>query len=327
MTIAKIVTSIYEADARSGDMRHNTTSTYQYSGCKSALQFYGSQNFTLELPSHMSDIWISYYFYVSGSWFNQSKPAIQFFDTDYSVSNAIFGWQFSNSAPYGTKIQYWDGSAFQDLATYAGSLPVGSLYRVDMHIKKDGSAGVADVYVNGTLGFTFSGDTDYVTSDGVNRVYFSFGGSGNAPYISAIIIADEDTRGLYVKQVNPTANGDETDWSGSYSDINEVGFSSNAITSGVAGSISTFTKDSLSDYSSGYDVHSAIISVIGSRYSDGVDVDAVVRVSDVNYLSPGLELPREAGMRQAVFYQNPATEASWTYNEINGAEIGVKAVT
>lgn len=328
MAIKKVLTSIYETTSRSTSMGHYTTSTYKYPGVMASMQFYGASDFTVDLDEKLTEIWVGYHFYASSGFFAQSSPAIKFFDTDDSKTIPVVGWQFNTSSPWATKFQYWNGSSYTDFGEAVGALgDYGELYRVDLHVKIDDSVGVLEVYVDGVLGFTFTGDTKLTTGEAIDSIKFSFGGSGNAPWMSAVIIADESTLGMLAKQVVPIAAGGASDWSGAYTDINMLTNTPTSIFTGIPDNVSTFAKTSMEDYDTGYDVVSLIFNITGSIGKDTVGIKPVIRLDGINYDAGDIfDFTSSPNPKQVEIPLNPATEAAWVYSTIEAAEIGVKLV-
>jgi hypothetical protein len=116
----------------------------------------------------------------------------------------------------------YDGTTKTELAAEVGdSLTNITLHKLDMQLINYGATATVNVYVDGVLVITYTGD---VTVSGVTALDSVFLGvcSLNGADISEIIVADEDTRNLSLVTMAPNGAGDTQDWTGAYTDIDEI---------------------------------------------------------------------------------------------------------
>lgn len=97
-----------------------------------------------------------------------------------------------------------------------------ALYRFDMQVIDFGSEATINVYLDGTLALTFSGDASISGFTSFDRfAILPLYGTGQAVYYSEFIVADEDTREMSLVCHCPTADGDPMQWTGGYDAIDE----------------------------------------------------------------------------------------------------------
>lgn len=223
----------------------------------------------------------------------------------------------------------WNGSSWTKLAQ--SLVQINSRVRLDFNIKLSATGHVI-VYSEGVKIIEYSGDT---TPGGTGlpavRCVALGSGVGSGSYYcahSACIISDVDTRPMTFLQRLPSGNGAMTDWSGSYTDIDETGINdTDFIQTDTSGDISTFTFAALP---SGYNTQHFAAVIISARARSAGSVDdlnGVARVSSTNY-----DVPAEFDnspifqAQQWQFPYNPATGQAWLGSEINAAQFGVKAL-
>lgn len=232
------------------------------------------------------------------------------------------------SAPRGQiYFQVWRSGAWVTLATSTLEIPSTIVYRWDFHIKLHASAGVIEVWVNGTSFLKFEGNT--APSDGVDIHSVSLGTrvGGVAAVHSSIIVADEDVRSLTMTQRLPTGNGAETSWTGDYTAVDETGVNdTDYISTTTPGAKETFTFPALPAEYSSLNFRALILGGRSRGGGDPNDILGVARIAGVNYTTFGKEpTPVAFGSQQWVFNLNPATGQRWTGAEIDAAQFGVEA--
>lgn len=156
----------------------------------------------------------------------------------------------------------------------------------------------------------------------------SAGGFGFQINFSECIISASPTIGLRLLTRYPSANGTNTAWSGSYTDVNEIIFDdATQITSSTLGQLETF-QISGPAMPGGYFVKAVGVYARGNNSGTGIgDLDMVTRVAGTNYVSPTQIL--DVGL-QAVGYvwdSDPSTALPWANAAIGTLEIGVKSDT
>ena len=217
------------------------------------------------------------------------------------------------------------------MAAAAGAFTLSTLQRIDIHIKRDDAAGAAEIYVGGALQWSFTGDTNLFAAAGINRIQWTqIGRVPASTYISAIIVANEDTRAMVMAQSKPSAAGGVQQWAGVAANLNETDQDDNTqITETTVGDISTFTKAAIPTALNVLTPQAVVLSVRGQVSDDTLyDIAPMMRIGGVNY-QVATDLNHSPGCKnkQVVVALNPATSAAWTFAAADGAEIGVKLVS
>ncbi len=134
-----------------------------------------------------------------------------------TTSSGIYVGQSSTTSQ--VIIYTWDSSTKTVLATSTNGLISTGVQKVDMQISSYGATGTVNIYVNGTLAVTYTGDIRITGTAGLDCVCMG----ESDTYISEIIVSDIDTRNVTaLKTFIPTSDGTTTDWTGAYTDVDEA---------------------------------------------------------------------------------------------------------
>lgn len=225
-------------------------------------------------------------------------------------------------------IQVWRSGAWVTLATSTGDLINGLVCRFDISAKYAAVDGFVEVWMNGVLLVSYTGNTSADNGPNISRV--SYGGANTYTVsISAMILATESTKTLTLVERRPTGNGALAEWTGSYADIDENNYSdTDFITPSALNQISTFTFPALPAPLAGYEVQAVVQSARGQLGgSSPTSFESVARVSGNNYTkAEGVAIPSTfGGGLQSIWSVNPATGLTWTQAEVEAAQFGYKA--
>lgn len=269
-----------------------------------------------------------------------SDVYLYLYDSGYSTSQPVFRiWSDIGSGTTGwsgaLQIDAWNGSTWVNLVT--GGAGVGSaLGRFDYNIVRDtdGTDGEAAVYINGTLsGSRATGlDTTLVAWTSIDRCEWSHEATsgGDTWAMSAFILADTDTTAMIFVQELPTADGTNTDFTGAYTTIDELGRNdADFITSSTPGDRSTFTGNINAIIDSGYDILASVITAnVRNVGAGGINMAATRYVSATNYDGSSLAIGAAgAGVVMDIAEVDPSTAVAWTASGIEAIEFGVKYVS
>ncbi|MEL4071742.1 hypothetical protein WKW50_16480 [Ochrobactrum sp. GPK 3] len=194
----------------------------------------------------------------------------------------------------------------------------------DLHAKIDGLAVTVEFFSSGVLLHreTFSIMQTYTItnirlSPGSNYVSWGW-------HYSQVIVADEPTVGWKLKTLGPAANGDLTEFTGTYADVDEVTLTTDdKISTGVSAQ-STFTSTSW-NIAAGFDVAGVVVASYAS--SDiAATISNMVRLSGENYEGDAEGLSIGWAGYRSLWATNPATAAKWQPADINGTllQFGVR---
>jgi hypothetical protein len=145
-------------------------------------------------------------------------------------SATVCGLWIGTGGADSTKLALWksDNVTQTLLATELGnSLATFTLYRLDVQVIDYGAAATVNVFLDGVLVITFTGDITVGAMTAFDSVIFTFSFDGvsniRGSCFSEIVVADEDTRGFAVQTLAPAGPGTVSNWTGAWSDINEIG--------------------------------------------------------------------------------------------------------
>ena len=329
MSIIKVVGSLADLDAYLN--MTSTTSGVDANIAKegftaSATPGMGRINF-----NPVSELWVNWRQNHADLTNSSSFVTCQLFDTSFSTSQALFRLTQGRLDTDGAIIgQYWNGSAWVSI----GTGPLSSVLTVEetLHVKMDNVSGIFRRYRNTVLDGELLGDTIRTAGTAINRIEFeSHTGSGTQIY-SEVIIATTDTRGRRLQRLEPTADGANTAWTGTFADVDEIGINdADYISTTTADQLETFVAaDIAASLSTAFAVEAVVVSVRARKGDSGPqNLQAVIRTASTDYMSsnyPTLNTMFQGG-QQKVWDTNPNTLAAWTQAEVNGIEIGVKSIT
>lgn len=314
------------ADLISSAATSNTTGAQKDANVSEGFAVAGANIGRVAATFNLDEFWISTYIYIAGG-AGTVREGLQFFNTAYSTTNAIFKMQAA-SGTANMFINYYTGSGFS--ASSALTLAQGNLCRIDIHCKIADSGGIFEVYLNGSLaidlGTALSGDTKRTTASTIDRIDFGAISPATTTY-SGFILADEDTRPMRLLQLLPTGNGADTSWTGDYTAVDETGFSdADLITSSTVGQHETFTYPDISAGFVSHNIETVCLSGRAQASGSPGTIEGVARVSSTDYtVAPDIAAGASYGPWQAYYDLNPATGNPWTVSEVNAAEFGVRA--
>ncbi len=226
-------------------------------------------------------------------------------------------------------LEYWDGSVFVELAAVTLNEDVLTKYDIEWNI--DNASGVFRLYQDGVLLSEFTGDTLHTGFTTINRVELNSGTSFASfhAYFSEVIVADEDTRGWRLVTIAPTADGNDTAWTGTFADIDEIDINDgDLINSPTADQIENFVYGDIPAAFDGFEPAAVVVSARGQNGGAGPsNVQANVRSGGTNYFSADLAgISGSFGPLQAVFATDP-DDGDWTSTAVNSAQFGVRSRT
>ncbi len=223
----------------------------------------------------------------------------------------------------------YDGTTKTALATTASNIFSASsgilILKIDLQIVSYGASSTLNLYINGVLVATFSGDC---TVSGVTN-FDSVGLGGDHTQtngMSELIVASEDTRNFSLLTMAPTGVGTTADWAGTYTDIDETTLSdADVVSSNTASQDEQYnaTNTPAGSFSVPY-------IVVKARATKDVVAAATTVALGVNH---GGSI--DAGTPQAMttswdtyersMATNPVTAAAWTQSDIDSLQINLRS--
>lgn len=285
----------------------------------------GSTEIYLPFSTGLSDFWIHFRLYQEGA------PASQ--ENYFYIKNAAGTedeYRILINSDSTWTIQRYKSATYTTLGTTSAAVLLDAAGDIDIHVVRNISTGVFQIYKNGVSIFNFSGDTD--TTSVPAMIYFEgMTTSTKEMDISQVIIADESTIGWKLATLSPTGNGANTAWTNDYLNVDEFVYdNTDFIETNSVGNIETYTNSGINAAYSTYNVKAVAVAARMSNDSGSAvaDMQFVVRVSGTNYTSPNAGLTKDGNeySKQYLWNVNPNTSSAWSQAQVNGAEIGVKSV-
>lgn len=226
------------------------------------------------------------------------------------------------------RMQIYNGAGYTNL----GDIPLPSgRKRYDMYFKRDTTVGRIVIKINGDIIFDYTGNTDLA---GTPWGGIAFGSTRLGDYFYFIIIADENTEGWTLLQLNYTANGDTMEWTGSVGNINGLSAQNSVITSMDSTFIETseVDKDALFNIAavpSYFDESKIRAMVVTARASADAPINhlqGLARIGGVTYAQDATrDVKGTLQGTQTVFDVNPATGLPWTPDDLASTQFGYRS--
>jgi hypothetical protein len=169
-----------------------------------------------------------------------------------SLTNGTGIFIYTSTSPTtALAIVKFDGTTVTQLAAGNGGIVNGSIQvtRCDLQIINYGASATLNLYVNGTLHCSYSGNAlvgSLTNFNCVNLWTTPSGSFGASACGSEFIVADEDTRSMNLRTLAPAALGTTTQWAGAVTNANPVIIAdANYVTTNVATQDEQFTTSGL----------------------------------------------------------------------------------
>lgn len=256
---------------------------------------------------------------VAGRWFG-------LVDSATAASGIWIG--ADSSADSKLVLSKFDGTTMTTLATSATAQYVSNIHtlrKIDVQLINFGATATVNVYVDGGLALTYSGNVAVTGVTAVDCVGLA-GGFGNGSGVSEIIVADADTRSLSLMTMAPTGAGSTTDWSGAYTDANEA---TNSDASNVSTNATAQDEQfDITDLAAGtYQViavkAAARAAIAGGSTPTGLKLGFKSGGSTAvgSTLTPGSSY----GLAEELFATNPVTSAAWAQSDMNALQLTLRS--
>ena len=272
-----------------------------------------------------------------GFWIAQALPA-----TAFKTHNLIAGLAQSGATGSGIYLMT-DNASGEKLAigTYLASGPTivqlasevgtsltsGAMLKLDIQIVNYGAAGTINVFSNGILIMTYTGDIRVTGVTGFDTTATAGMGStpGNQNWNSEFVVADEDTRTFALRTLAVSGAGDTDAWTGAYTDVNEIVLNdATLVTTNIVAFDEEFVLGSLP---AGLFQVRAIQLVARSSNASGTATDIAIGVRTAGATFPGTpqSLTTNWVALQSLLATNPNTSAPWVSSDVNALQINLRS--
>lgn len=216
------------------------------------------------------------------------------------------------------------------LATSVLAMSAVTLYKLDVQVNGYGPAAVINVYLDGMLWVTYTGDAATDSSTQLSGFCLGhMGADSSTVYWSEIICGTDDTRSMSLVTLPPAANGNTFAWTNSYASIDEI-------TTDDADLCASDTADQVAQTtvtSTGLTGTPGILAVcVSARAQHGssgpTKLQLGLRVNGGDYFSADKTLAASFARAANIWESNPNTAASWSHTDLKNAgfNIGVKSI-
>jgi hypothetical protein len=223
-------------------------------------------------------------------------------------------------------LEYWNGSAW---ATAGSSFTINAntaVQHCDLNVVGNSASGSCQLLVAGTTRASATGvDLSAVKSITKHRSY-GIGSSTSAQALSQVVVADESTVGMRVLTRYPNGAGANSDWTGTYADVDELVYSdADFLNSATANQVSMFTQTGPTI--TGYSVRAVAVAARAHCGASGPqNLQLALRSSGTNYFSSSKALSAGYSANINIWETNPATSAAWVNTAIDALQPGVKSI-
>lgn len=200
---------------------------------------------------------------------------------------------------------------------------------IDIYCKIDGSAGVFQFYLNGSLVASFSGAALATQHNVVDSFGLSSFSNGASTYWSECVVADESTIGWRVKSIFPNGAGNQNDFSSTFAAVDEQALDlADFAGSNTVNHISLYGMSNVNAADFNRQVKAVVVTATILKSSDSTPTDAqiAIRSGGTNAFSSSLGLAVGRNDPQVIYSTNPVTSSAWTVSDVDAVEVGLKAV-
>jgi hypothetical protein len=267
------------------------------------------------LHGYGSDYWWHGVSYCVAAPDAEENPLISF----YSAGTEVFRVTASGTLGSATtiKMYYWSGSGFVLIGGAGFTISKAVLNTLDFHLNST----TAEAYCNGTL--RASGTATMTAVANIDR--HSLLQPNGAYAWSEMIVADQPTITYRLKTLPITANGTNTDWTGSYTDVDEIIYNDGTfISEATANKVSTFAIGAPTITGT---VQALVVTSRTNAAPGGPQhVELAVKSGATTYFSASQALGLGYSANVAVWMTDPNGSAPWTPTTANAVEYGVKSI-
>lgn len=241
------------------------------------------------------------------------NPVLRFFNLGGANSEIAF--------------QYFNGSIWVSIAEDI-ALGITILYVFDIRCKINAVNGVFALYRDNEFVASFVGDTTLAVS-AVDNFFFQ-GFVNNEVYVSQVAVKTTSTLNMKVGTYGIDADGTDQEWTGDFTDIDEVGLFNDTdfIDSDTNDEVSTFTG-TFPATPTDFTIEAFGLSARMSRGTTGPqNIQFVTRSGGTVFPSANVDA-LDVGFenRRIILAVDPDTSLVWDDTSLGNAEFGVKAKT
>lgn len=271
----------------------------------------------------ITSCWVSFRVFFLGTSASVTTLILGLVDSTTTASGLWVGGNSSGKLGLFT----YDGSTKTQLVAESGTSWVSALSRMDLQLVNYGASSTVNLYCDGTLICTFSGDC---TVSGVTAVD-AIGIAGvrdasNQAFVSEIMVGDEDLRafpGLVTLALTGAGTTDE--WTGIFSTINQI-----TISDANPNYVNLNDKQqqfNVTDLPSGtFDIRAVKLAARAAKAA-GTPTQIALGYNSGGSVAVGsdIALTTAYATYEQLNLTNPVTTSAWLQSEMNGLQIEAKS--
>lgn len=274
---------------------------------------------------------------ITEGWFRVRCQSSSSNTSSYAVSDLFYlqqgtkklcGFRYSSGPTLNLRRYTTEAQAFETIVLQIVGLK--EVFFLDVNFKIHATDGFIKVYFNnGSLAYEFYGNTTVGGVTAIDNIRFSCQTVIGSLAYSNIILADEDTRGMMLRTMNPDAAGDLNEQTGVFSDVNKAVINdTTGLTSATADQITTVGLAS-PPVAGNSVINRVLVQSRAIRGATGPQkTNNLLRVDGVNYHKPDRTLSDTLPkVLTDEFQLNPATGLRWSYAELVALQAGVRSRT
>lgn len=200
-----------------------------------------------------------------------------------------------------------------------------STTKFDIQLIDYGENGTINVFMNGLPFLTYTGDIRLSGVSGFDTVIIGPFSTSTifSSRFSELIVADEDTRKFYVKTLAPNAAGDTNEWTGAYTDIDEITYdSTDKITADADDQLFLCNMTGMPSLNRAYKVKAVKVAASLNPAYSGLGAQIGIKTNDEIHLGSVEELDLRTTIEK-IYHTNPETETEFTPSEVNDLQLAL----
>lgn len=273
------------------------------------------------LPSAQTSFWFHARINTNDTNTGDGSSRIRFVDTASGDSQI----EFTRGDNVGTwRVRRRDSGGSLTNVGPSLSISQGVWLNLDIEYVVHASTGSIKIYLDEVLAASYTGDTS-IDAGSWDDIIFESAIFDNMNY-AEIIISTTSTLGMRLAALHPDGNGNHTDWSGSYTDVDEVDYNAGDFAStNAANQSTTYTMSATPTEVD--DKNIVFVRATGSIFSDTTyDVEPLMRIGTTTYAGSTVSLASGVNYVKTDYTISPASSAPFTVSELDGLEVGFKSV-
>lgn len=289
--------------------------------CNSSVSYWETPEWGSE-----DDIWLIVDILQDGATNDATLQNVVTFVDGAGVEQARLACTWNNTGIALWALQYKLVGVWTDFGTQF-SASSSARQTVAIHIVCNSASGSGALYLSGTKRLEGTGkDLSAITSLEKARFYGKTTAITKTNYFSQPVIANQSLIGWRLKTVPATGAGATTDWTGGYTEIDEIVYSDvDFINSGTANQVELFSHSTT--VPDGYTVRGVIVAARAKEGDTGpTQIQLALRSGGTTYFSSTQALDSGYGANVAVWETDPATAGAFTAASIAALQFGVKSI-